>query len=758
MDVVEIDTFDEDSLDSEKIKHLLCSNSNKYIVIENKLSKPCPSWWKIFGFPGILDENKQYRRIFGYVSCFKCFQTFIYSSKSGTTRLKEHEIKCIKSNSSSSSPSSSSSSSSSSISISSEVINQSDVLLSTQSTLAQHGFKKSIKLSEKDIENMKKLSAQWMCENIRPFSVIEDSGFRAISQELIRIGHKYGVVDVDDVLRGRKTTAQTIYNLADSYRERIKQILIEPLQQRAVTISPDFWLDPYKNISYLGLNVSFVDANHRYFSIDLFCRAYFGVKSGDLIVKSLQTHLQEFGINDLTSVNILCDRGSNFVKGFRDYDPLFCYGHRLNNILKTSFFQNAKNKKKTPVQHQQLILPRHQIIVHEDDSEDDEDILISIPIIRNRKQKDDNQQLSAKASVDDIPGEAKAVLLTLSQCKKVIKFIKKSGLNKEIQRSGGVTVHQSIDIRWLSIMESLESILRSFKIIKKILINKQQQKLLLNVNDKIIKQLLLLLKPFQDVIKLIQVGNSPSLHMVLLCTQTLRDALKSYESLMNYNNVRDDHQLEQLDEAHDDILEQLEGVKFFLNRMRNLLSEMLVLDVRHYTATALHPKYRSLKSCTFIERSQCYHYIRQRLQLIDISPNELNQQQTKEPTTKRFKADPFRRFESDDLSSQQETSGESGNESEEYPFASKKIDELDRYLSLELDRSKLSSNPLDFWKEQHEKFPRLSRLARSIFSIPATSAGVEREFSAAGLVIQERRTNLNPEQLDNILLLFPPDE
>ncbi|CAF4186354.1 unnamed protein product, partial [Rotaria sordida] len=280
------------------------------------------------------------------------------------------------------------------------------------------------------------------------------------------------------------------------------------------------------------------------------------------------------------------------------------------------------------------------ILSSADESEDDEDILISIPVTRNRKQKDDNQQLSAKASVDDIPGEAKAVLLTLSQY----------------------------------------------------------------------------------VIKLIQVGNSPSLHMVLLCTQTLRDALKSYESLVNYNNIRDDHQLEQLDEAHDDILEQLEGVKFFLNRMRNLLNEMLVLDVRHYVATALHAKYRSLKSCTFIERSQCYYYIRQRLQLIDISPNELNRRQTKEPTAKRFKADPFRRFKSDDLSSQQETSGKSGNESEEYPFASKKLDELDRYLT------------------------------RSIFSIPATSAGVEREFSAAGLVIQERRTNLNPEQLDNILL------
>ncbi|CAF4267550.1 unnamed protein product, partial [Rotaria sordida] len=63
---------------------------------------------------------------------------------------------------------------------------------------------------------------------------------RPIILFIILSGHKYGVIDVDDVLRGRQTTAQTIYNLTDSYRERIKQILIEPLQQRAVTISPDF--------------------------------------------------------------------------------------------------------------------------------------------------------------------------------------------------------------------------------------------------------------------------------------------------------------------------------------------------------------------------------------------------------------------------------------------------------------------------------------------------------------------------------------
>ena len=108
-------------------------------------------------------------------------------------------------------------------------------------------------------------------------------------------------------------------------------------------------------------------------------------------------------------------------------------------------------------------------------------------------------------------------------------------------------------------MESLKSVLSSFRIIKRILVNKQQQKLLINVNDKLIKQLIVLLKPFQDVIKIIQVGNSPSLHMVLLCTQTLRDVLKSHESLANYVNARDDHELEQSDEPDDDLLEQFEG-------------------------------------------------------------------------------------------------------------------------------------------------------------------------------------------------------
>ena len=82
--------------------------------------------------------------------------------------------------------------------------------------------------------------------------------------------------------------------------------------------------------------------------------------------------------------------------------------------------------------------------------------------------------------------------------------------------------------------------------------------------------------------------------------------------------------------------------------------------------------------------------------------------------SERFKSDLFHRFKPDDLSFQQ-NSGESGNEIEEYLFAGQKSAEFDRYLSMELDKSKLSSNLLKLWKVNQEKFPRLSCLTRSIF-------------------------------------------
>jgi hypothetical protein len=55
----------------------------------------------------------------------------------------------------------------------------------------------------------------------------------------------------------------------------------------------------------------------------------------------------------------------------------------------------------------------------------------------------------------------------------------------------------------------------------------------------------------------------------------------------------------------------------------------------------------------------------------------------------------------------------------------------------------------DFWCQQkkEKKFPILSEIALKIYSIPASSAFIERFFSIAGVINNKRRCNMNQETL-----------
>ena len=63
---------------------------------------------------------------------------------------------------------------------------------------------------------------------------------------------------------------------------------------------------------------------------------------------------------------------------------------------------------------------------------------------------------------------------------------------------------------------------------------------------------------------------------------------------------------------------------------------------------------------------------------------------------------------------------------------------------------RIPSNPLLWWKEHQAEFPQLSKLARRVLCIPATSAPSERIFSVAGLTVTKQRNRLTAE---NVALL-----
>jgi hypothetical protein len=198
------------------------------------------------------------------------------------------------------------------------------------------------------------------------------------------------------------------------------------------------------------------------------------------------------------------------------------------------------------------------------------------------------------------------------------------------------------------------------------------------------------------------------------------------------------------------------GITWFRERLLLLLKEMFVLDIRHVAATLLHPRYRCLKNFPDHIKTQCHKYIRRQIrQLRDKAEVEVQlQRKPPEPPQKKFKnkINLFSRFESQNLDEEFKNDDNSSG-SDEYDYDIKKSDELDRYLLFEYEKNNLNAEPLQFWKNHQTHFPFLSQYARSILSIPATTTNVEREFSTAGWVLNQRRTSLKPEELDKILFI-----
>ncbi|CAF3366112.1 unnamed protein product, partial [Rotaria sp. Silwood2] len=60
---------------------------------------------------------------------------------------------------------------------------------------------------------------------------------------------------------------------------------------------------------------------------------------------------------------------------------------------------------------------------------------------------------------------------------------------------------------------------------------------------------------------------------------------------------------------------------------------------------------------------------------------------------------------------------------------------------------------LGWWSKHSLIFPQLTLLARSLFGIPASSATSERVFSSTGRILEKRRQLLNPDIVDDILMI-----
>ena len=88
------------------------------------------------------------------------------------------------------------------------------------------------------------------------------------------------------------------------------------------------------------------------------------------------------------------------------------------------------------------------------------------------------------------------------------------------------------------------------------------------------------------------------------------------------------------------------------------------------------------------------------------------------------------------------------NENDEHSICQKMVN---TYLS-EVNAPR-HSNPLHYWKEKKVTWPLLAHLARKYLAAPCITVPSERLFSTAGNIITDRRTRLDVEKVEMLLLL-----
>lgn len=79
--------------------------------------------------------------------------------------------------------------------------------------------------------------------------------------------------------------------------------------------------------------------------------------------------------------------------------------------------------------------------------------------------------------------------------------------------------------------------------------------------------------------------------------------------------------------------------------------------------------------------------------------------------------------------------------------------ERECYLLLSMHNKIKITNVLTYWKDHSKLMPTLSSLASQVFAIPATSTPSERNFSVAGIIVNQKRTQISPDNLDKVLFM-----
>ncbi|CAF2036569.1 unnamed protein product, partial [Rotaria magnacalcarata] len=264
---------------------------------------------------------------------------------------------------------------------------------------------KSINLTSREKLRIKEGIIQWLCQSMRPFSIVNDNGLPDIIQQALCLGAKHGSIDVNSILPHRTTITEHSKIMTNIHRDQLKIHFIELQVFKTLTITPDLWSDKFNSSSYLGITCHIIDSDFSFSTFDLVMHKYTEPdKKAENILIAMNKALSSFDLN-LSNTNIICDSGT--------------LNYAATTTTAASTFIDILNSS-------------------DDESCDEADDrhMPSIKLKSQRKLKTYNTRTKkedssfsfvdhVKLEVSEIPIEAREYLIKLKEVKHIIKYVKK---------------------------------------------------------------------------------------------------------------------------------------------------------------------------------------------------------------------------------------------------------------------------------------------------------------------------------------------
>lgn len=321
----------------------------------------------------------------------------------------------------------------------------------------------------------------------------------------------------------------------------------------------------------------------------------------------------------------------------------------------------------------------------------------------------------------------------LESCKKIVKYFKKANLQHLLPTS----LKSQCPTRWNSNYRMFKSVTDNWFAMNNVLNENDQSQRMRHIDIFLLKALVEICKDFEVVFKTLQVCSAPSLCYVLpsiikiksICEPNIEDAAAIAVLKENIKKNIDDIWVVNLSLWH--------KAAYFLyppaiNTQSNDLETIKTFCVSCIQDNEISPCTPQSTSAVLLKSDSSV-----RTTSLSLNKTELVQRGSSSSSDSFSHAQFF-------FSNLFKTRVLNAKENPE--------SEVNRYCG-EIVEMTENFNLMEWWQTNQTKYPRLSKLALQLHSMPASSAAAERSFSLAGNIISEKRNRLGKDSVDSLLFL-----